>query len=35
MPVEKFVQANPDEVAAKVVKGEAIIINLATGCTTA
>jgi fermentation-respiration switch protein FrsA (DUF1100 family) len=31
MPTEKFVQANPDEVAAKVVQGEAIIINLATG----
>ena len=31
MPTEKFVRANPDEVAAKVVQGEAIIINLATG----
>ena len=31
MQVHKFVQANPDEVAAKVVQGEAIIINLASG----
>jgi hypothetical protein len=31
MSIQKFVQPNPDEVAAKVVQGEAIIINLATG----
>lgn len=31
MSIPRFLQANPDEVAAKVVQGEAIIINLATG----
>jgi len=31
MSIPKFLQANPDEVAAKVVQGEAIIINLTTG----
>jgi len=31
MAIPRFVQTNPDEVAAKVVQDEAIIINLATG----
>ena len=31
MSTPRFLQTNPEEVAAKVVQGEAIIINLATG----
>jgi hypothetical protein len=31
MSTQRFLKTNPDEVAAKVVQGEAIIINLATG----
>ena len=31
MAIPRYVQTNPDEVAAKVVQDEAIIINLATG----
>lgn len=29
--IPRFVQSNPDEVAAKVLDGEAILINLVTG----